>query len=320
MASTAAPPGIAAGLDVARTITKRRGADTRGRAFLALLVAALAVTLAVLVVLLVDMLTTGWDVLSSRLWSFLTTGLNSNPALAGVWQGIKGTLMLGLIVAIVAFPLGISAAIYLEEYAQDTRLTRFIMVNIRNLAGVPSIVYGLLGLAVFVKLLGDDGQGGITGGRTVISGGLTLAILVLPVVIITAQEALRAVPAGIREGSLALGATRWETIRHHVVPAAGPGILTGTVVSLARAAGEAAPLLVVGAVSGVFFAGAQGFWEQVTTGRFTAMPMVIFSWARLPANQGWNALVGAASVVLLALILLMNALAIFLRNRYEQKW
>jgi phosphate transport system permease protein len=316
----AVQPSVAAGVDVARSITRRRGADTKGRAFVALLLAALGLTLAVLVTLIVDMVTTGWDVLSTRPWSFLTTGLNSNPAVAGVWQGIKGTLMLGAIVALVAFPLGIAAAIYLEEYARETRLTRFIVINIRNLAGVPSIVYGLLGLAIFVKLLGDGGRGGLTGGRTVISGGLTLSILVLPVVIITAQEALRAVPAGIREGSLALGATRWETIRHHVVPAAGPGILTGTVVSLARAAGEAAPLLVVGAVSGVFFAGAQGFWEQITTGRFTAMPMVIFSWARLPANQGWNSLVGAAAVVLLALILAMNAVAIVLRNRYEQKW
>lgn len=316
-----AAPAIAPPIDVTvPDLARRRGSDIFGTVFKGVLMLSLAIALLLLAVLVYDMWSEGGSILLERPASFLTTGLKSDPALAGVWQGIKGTLMLGAIVAIVSFPLGISAAIYLEEYASDNWFSRFVGINIRNLAGVPSIVYGLLGLAVFVKALGENGRGGLTGGRTVISGGLTLSLLVLPLVIITAQEALRAVPAGIREGALALGATRWEMVRYHVVPASVPGMLTGTVLSLARAAGEAAPLLVVGAVSGVFFAGAQGFVEQITSGRFTALPMVIFSWARQPATQGWNELVGAASLVLLALIFLMNGVAIYFRNRYEKKW
>lgn len=314
----AAPP-FSIGRAAERSLRRRR-ADVRGEAFRFLLAGATLLALLTLVVLVWEMLREGSGVLSERGGQFLTTGLNSDPAVAGVWQGIKGTLMLSGIVALAAFPLGVAAAIYLEEYAGDSRFARIVNVNIRNLAGVPSIVYGLLGLAVFVKLLGGDGSGGITGGRTVISGGLTLAVLVLPLVIITAQEALRAVPAGIREGALALGATRWETVRHHVFPAAAPGILTGTVLSLARAAGEAAPLLVIGAVTGVFFVGAQGLFEQIFQGRFTALPMVLFSWARLPAGQGWNALAGAAGFILLVMIVVINGVAIFLRNRYERKW
>ncbi|HEX9683324.1 MAG TPA: phosphate ABC transporter permease PstA [Acidimicrobiales bacterium] len=293
----------------------RRGHDVKGRLFHLLVVLSVVLAFVILAALVWDMIAGGESVLTERLWSFLTSGLNSDPELAGVWQGVKGTLQLSIIVVAVAFPLGIGSAIYIEEYASDSRLTRFISVNIRNLAGVPSIVFGLLGLAIFVQALG-----GVTGGRTVIAGGLTLSALVLPIVIITSQEALRAVPSGIRVGALALGATRWETTRHHVLPAALPGILTGNVLALARAAGEAAPLLLVGAVSGVFFVGAQGTLEQILHGRFTAMPMVIFSWARLPAGQGWNVLAAAASLVLLVLIFVMNGFAIWLRNRYEQRW
>lgn len=298
----------------------RRRADLGGAVFRGLLMGAVAASVLVLGALIYEMVSEGDAVLTERLGDFLTTGLKSNPELAGVWQGIKGTVMLSVIVAVVAFPLGIGAAIYLEEYAGDTRFARVVNVNIRNLAGVPSIVYGLLGLAIFVKLLGDDGTGGLTGGRTVVSGGLTLALLVLPIVIITTQEALRAVPGDLREGAFALGATRWEVIRHTVLPAAAPGILTGTVLSLARAAGEAAPLLVVGAVTGVFFSGSQSLAEQVFDGRFTALPMVIFTWARLPAGRGWGPLVGAASVILVSLVILMNGLALYLRNRFERRW
>jgi phosphate transport system permease protein len=293
---------------------RRRRADIRGAVFRGFLITALTLSLVLLVALVWDMWAQGSSTLTTRLGSFLTSGLNTNVAQAGVWQGIKGSLLLGVIVAVVAFPVGVGAAIYLEEYAGDTRFARMVDVNIRNLAGVPSIVYGLLGLAIFVQALG-----GVTGGRTVIAGGLTLSALVLPIVIITTQEALRAVPAGIREGALALGATRWETIRHHVVPDAMPGILTGTVLSLARALGEAAPLLVVGAVTGVFFVGAQGTFEQIFSGRFTALPMVIFNWARQPGPE-WLAITGAASLILVALIVLMNGVAIFFRNRYERKW
>lgn len=301
-------------------IVRGRRADVRGALVTALLLLALLLGLLSLVALTVTLLVDGSRVLSTRGTEFLTSSLNSNPALAGVWQGIRGTITLSIIVAVAAFPLGVGCAVWLENYATDNWFARAVSINIRNLAGVPSIVYGLLGLAVFVKLLGADGRGGLTGGRTVISGGLTLAVLVLPIVIITAQEALRAVPQGIREGAYALGATRWETIRHHLLPNSLPGILTGTVLSLARAAGEAAPLLVVGAVTGVFFVGAQGFFEQILSGRFTAMPMIIFSWARLPAGQGWAANAAAAGFILLIVVIAVNAVAILFRNRYEQKW
>jgi phosphate transport system permease protein len=298
---------------------RRRSSDVSGNVLRSLFLAALVASAVILGVLVYEMLAEGRSVLLNRGWNFVTSSLNTNPELAGVWQGLRGTLQLSLIVAVFAFPIGIGAAVYLEEYSGDTRFARLVNINIRNLAGVPSIVYGLLGLAIFVDFLGNYGRGGITGGRTVISGGLTLAALVLPVVIIASQEALRAVPGGIREGALALGATRWETIRHHVLPAALPGILTGTVLALARAAGEAAPLLVVGAVTGVFFAGAQGVLEQFLSGRFTALPMVIFSWARQPGGE-WSVITGAAAFVLLILIVLVNGLAIFFRNRFEQRW
>jgi phosphate transport system permease protein len=227
---------------------------------------------------------------------------------------MRGTLTMAIIVSLVAFPLGVACAVYLEEYAGKSLLARLTRVNVRNLAGVPSIVYGILGLAVFVKF-----AGGFTGGRTVIAGGLTLSVLVLPIVIITASEALRAVPRSIREGALGVGATQWETIRSHVLPAAAPGILTGTVLSLSRAAGEAAPLLLVGGVTGLLTTGNQGLWEQITQGGFTSMPVAIFSYAR-QTGADFQEVTGAASLVLLVLVVLINAIAILLRNRFEKRW
>lgn len=319
MTAIAPPADLVVG--PADALVKKRGSDVSGRAFTALLWIALIGTLFILAVLLWDMVNRGWPVITTRFWEFLTTGTNPNPEVAGIWQGLVGTFLLCVIVAVVAFPLGVAAGVYLEEYAKESRLTNMIKLSIRNLAGVPSIVFGLLGLSIFVKALSGAGnQGGLTGGRTIVSGGLTLAALVLPIVIITTQEALRAVPAGIREGSLALGATDWETIRHHTVPAAASGILTGTVLSLARAAGEAAPLILVGASTGFFSTGNLGPVEQLREGAFTAMPVLIYTWSRLPASQGWPALVGAASIVLIAMVFLMNGIAIYLRNRYEQKW
>jgi phosphate transport system permease protein len=179
---------------------------------------------------------------------------------------------------------------------------------------VPSIVYGLLGLAIFVKAL--DGING--NGRTVIAGGLALSALVLPIVIITASEALRAVPRAIREGALGVGATQWETIRSHVLPSAAPGILTGTMLSLARAAGEAAPVLLVGAITGLLRTGNQGVIDQLS-GPFTAMPVVIFAYARQPGDD-FREITAAASIVLLVLVLAINGFAIWLRNRYDRKW
>jgi phosphate transport system permease protein len=305
--------GAAAARSVTTGLTKK-GIDVRGKVIEGALVVSLGLALLILAVLIIDLLRRSWPIWSDRPGEFLTTGLNSsNAAQAGVWSGIKGTIILAVIVAVVSFPLGIACAVYLEEYAGKSRFARWTRVNVRNLAGVPSIVYGLLGLAIFVNALGD-----ITGGRTIFAGGLALSALVLPIVIITASEALRAVPRPIREGAFGVGATHWETVRHHVLPAATPGILTGTVLSLARAAGEAAPILLVGAATGLLRTGDQNFWEQLS-GPFTAMPVVIFSYAR-QAGDDFREITAAASLVLLALVLIMNTFAIWLRNRYDRKW
>jgi phosphate transport system permease protein len=231
-----------------------------------------------------------------------------------VSQGISGSLLLVAFVVVIAFPLGIGAAIYLEEYAPDTRFNRFINVNVRNLAGVPSVVYGLLGLVLFVKLFAS-----VTGGRSVMSAGITLAILVLPIVIITSAEALRAVPNSIREAGYGVGATKWEVTRSHVLPSAAPGILTGTVLSLSRAIGETAPLLMVGAVSGFFAVSADGLIDRLQS-QFTALPVIVYNWSRLPDPGFREDLVPAAIVILLVLTLSANAIAILLRNRYDRKW
>jgi len=298
----------------ARSMTEgltKRGSDVRGRIVEAVLVAALAMTLLILFVLIVDLLQRSWPVWTERGGDFLGAGLNSSSAAsAGVWSGIKGTLILGGIVTVVSFPLGIACAVYLEEYAGRSRFARWTQINVRNLAGVPSIVYGLLGLGVFVNTLGI--------GRNVLAAGLALSALVLPIVIITASEALRAVPRPIREGAFGVGATQWETVRSHVLPSAAPGILTGTVLSLARAAGEAAPILLVGATTGLLRTGDKGFIDQLG-GAFTAMPVVIFSYARQTGEQ-FRELTAAASLVLLVLVLAMNTFAIWLRNRYDRKW
>jgi phosphate transport system permease protein len=277
----------------------------------------------VLVVLISTQVTQGWSVLSSRLGGFLGGTLRSQPddPFIGVFQGLRGTFWIGLHVALVAFPVGIGAAIYLEEYADPgSRLARFIELNIRNLAGVPSVVYGILGFAVFVKLFnGFSSNTALTNGRTVVAAGLTLSVLVLPIVIITAAEAIRAVPGSLREAGYGVGATKWEVVRHHVLPYAAPGILTGTVLALARALGEAAPLILVGAVSGRLASRAGLLDLGPATGeRFTAMPTVITTWAGRP-QQEFRTLTAAAIVVLLVVVLLANAAAILLRNRFDKK-
>ena len=244
---------------------------------------------------------------------FLTSGNSGDSTTAGMWQAIYGSFFIALFVALVAFPLGIAAAVYIEEYAVDSWFTSLISVNIRNLAGVPSIVYGLLGLSVFVKTLE-----GFTGGRSIIAGGLTLAILVLPIVIITAAEALRAVPASIREAGFGVGAARWEVVRGHVLPYAAPGILTGTVLALARALGEAAPLILVGASVG-FFDTAEGTGTlDRLQGTFTALPNLTYGWARQPGSD-WQGNTAAAILVMLVVIFAFNAVAILLRNHYDRK-
>lgn len=279
----------------------------------------LLMSLLVLVTLLADTLVTAMPVLSTRGWDFVSAELSSNPETAGVGTSILGSLALTGIVALFAFPAGIGTAIYLEEYAKDGWFTRFIRTNIRNLAGVPSIVYGILGFSVFAVILTTIGLGGPGNGKNVLAGGITLAALVLPITIITTSEALSAVPNSIREAGFGVGATRWEVIRHHVLPSAIPGVLTGTVLALARAFGETAPLLLVGAATGFFTLGEGASFLDKLVGKYGALPVTIFSWSRQP-GEDFRQLAAAAIVVLLVVILLANATAIILRNRYERKW
>lgn len=299
--------------EAVRRALRGKRTDLGGLVFQAALLLSLLLALAVLVTLIADVLGTALKVFADRGTTFLTDNLSSLPERAGVGQGIVGSLWLMGFVAVIAFPLGIAAAIYLEEYATDNRFTRFLTASIRNLAGVPSVVYGLLGLAIFVQVLG-----GVTGGRSLMSGGLTMAILVLPIVIITSAEAVRAVPLGIREAGFGVGATRWEVIRSHVLPYAAPGVLTGTILALGRALGEAAPLLLIGGAPTFFATGSRGFVETIQ-GEYTALPAIIFTWSR-KSLRAFGDSTAAAIVVLLAVLLLINATAILLRNRYERKW
>lgn len=238
---------------------------------------------------------------------FFTNYASSFPQNAGIRAALLGTIWVMGVCAAFIIPVGVASAVYLEEYADHERwYNRFIEVNIQNLAAVPSVIYGILGLAFLVR-------GPIGMGRVVLSGGLTLALLVLPVVIIAAREAIRAVPPSIREGSMALGATQWQTIWKQVLPAAIPGIATGVILAISRAIGEAAPLILVGAP--IFIA----FDPSGLNSAFTVLPVQAFNWISQPQSE-FKDLAAAAILVLLALLLMMNALAIWLRNRYEQKW
>jgi phosphate transport system permease protein len=282
--------------------------------FQALLLLSLLTALGVLVTLLVDVFGRGAGVIADRGADFIAAPTSSNPDIAGIGQGIVGSLLIVVFVVLFAFPIGIGAAIYLEEYAGDTRLTRVLNAAVRNLAGVPAIVYGLLGLAVFVLALE-----GLTGGRSVIAGGLTMAVLVMPIVVITTAEALRAVPASIREAGYGVGATKWEVVRHHVLPYAAPGMLTGSILTLSRAFGETAPLILAGGVLGGFATRpGLGPIEQLH-GPYTALPLIVFNWSRQPSDV-FRELSAAAIIVLLGIILLLNAAAIIMRNRFERRW
>ncbi len=300
---------------------KGRRIDTRGLLFRTLLQAAMMLILVLLAVLLITVFADGWSQFGRRLGDFLSGTLRSrsDDAGLGVHQGIYGSLWIAVIVALLAFPIGIAAALYLEEYAPRNRLTAFIEVNIRNLAGVPSVVYGLLGLAILVN--GDVfGLDRLTGGRSTLSAGITMAVLVLPIVIITSGEAFRAVPNALREGAYGVGATRSEMIRSQVLPYAAPGILTGTLLSIARAVGEAAPLILVGAVTGRLGDNPALLDVSALDDRFTALPMVIATWTQQSGRDGGFAAAAAgAIVVLLVLVLLMNSAALGLRNRFEKK-
>jgi phosphate transport system permease protein len=280
-------------------------ADRRkGLAFRALLFVSLGVGLLALVTLIVQVLVEGAPRLGQDLLFHFPS---SDPEIAGAQSAIVGTLWLMGIVAATCLPLGIGAALYLEEYANKERwYNRLIEINIQNLAAVPSIVYGILGLAFFVRGFADLGQ-------AVLAGGLTLSLLVLPVVIIAAREAIRSVPDSIRQGSMALGATKWQTIRRQILPASIPGIATGSILALSRAIGEAAPLVLLGALTFITF-NPEGLGSA-----FTALPIQIFNWISRPQEE-FKVLAAAAIVVLLAILLAMNATAIWLRNRYQRQW
>jgi phosphate transport system permease protein len=316
MATRTIAPTSAAREQVRRELRGRRS-DVGGTVFRLGLLLTLVFALAVLMVLLVDVARTAVPTISDRSEQIFRSGYSSLPANAGIKTGLIGSLYLMVFVVVIAFPLGIGAAIYMEEYARDTRLTRFINTNIRNLAGVPAIVYGILGLAVFVELLGAFVGPGSVEGKSLLAGGLTISLMVLPIVIITTQEALRAVPNSIREAGFGVGATRWEVIRSHVLPYAAPGVLTGSVLSMARALGETAPLIMVGAVTG-FLATEGGFLDALQQ-RFTALPTLIFAYVKKP-QADFQDLAAAAILTLIAMIFFVNLTAIFLRNRYERKW
>ena len=283
------------------------GRRTKDLVFQIALWGCLVVAIALLIVLLGDTVADGAGSLD---WHFITSFTSISADKAGIQAALWGTIWLMGVCAFFIVPVGIATAIYLEEYADETRWwNKLIELNIQNLAAVPSIVYGILGLAFLVR-------GPIGMGQVVLAGGLTLGLLVLPMVIIAGREALRAVPPSIREGSMALGATQWQTIWRQVLPAAVPGIATGVILALSRAIGETAPLIVVGAATVITF-NPTGLDSQ-----FTAMPIQIFEWISRASNDinNYKPLAAAGILLLIILLLAMNSVAIWLRKRYEQKW
>ena len=268
--------------------------------FQVLSMGALAVALAALATLVYDIMSDGAGRVS---WTFLNSFPSRNAEQAGVYHALMGSIWVIGLTAAMALPIGVAAAIYLEEYGGRSRVARFIELNIANLAAVPSIIYGLLGLGLFVRLMGM--------GQSVLAGSATLALLALPVVIMSTREALRTVPSSIREGSYALGATKWQTIWHQVLPVAFPGILTGLILALSRAIGETAPLIIAGAVTFATFA-PDSIWSP-----FTVLPIQIFNWVSRP-QAGFQENAAAGIIVLLGLLLAMNAVAIVLRDRYQR--
>jgi phosphate transport system permease protein len=270
--------------------------------FLVLAWFALLLTISVLLAILGKLFADG---LTRINWQFLTSFPSRRPEEAGIFSAWVGTIYVMFLTAAIALPLGIGAAIYLEEFASRNWFTRLIELNINNLAGIPAIIYGLLGLQVFVRWFRM--------GESVLAGACTLAIMSLPVIIVASREALRAVPVSIREAALALGATRWQTVRDHVLPLAIPGILTGTILALSRAIGEAAPLVTIGALTFV------AFLPKSPLDPFTVLPIQAYNWVSRPQPE-FHRNAAAALIVLLALLLFMNSIAIYLRNRYQQRW
>ena len=272
------------------------------RLFKTVMVFSMLVAFGMLAILLVDTILTGWPELDRQLFSDLPSTV---PEEAGARPAILATLYLGLVVLLLSVPIGVLTAIYLEEYANRERWwNRLIEVNIQNLAAVPSIVYGILGLAFIVR--------GVGIGRVVFAGGLILTLVVLPTVVVASREAIRAVPDSIRQGAFALGATKWQVVWRQVLPAAIPGMATGSILALSRALGETAPLIMVGAIVYVPF-------DPTLFGQYTALPVQIYNWTKQP-DPTFQTLAAAGAIVLLVMVLGMNAVAIFLRNRYRKRW
>ena len=279
-----------------------RRRDVKGQVFQGALLLSLVVAFVTLGALLVDVFKKGAGHVT---WKLFSSPPSITPEIAGARPAILATLYIAALLLLFTVPIGVGTAIYLEEYANKERwYNRLLEINIANLAAVPSIVYGILGLAFLVRGLGL--------GRVVLAGAMILTLLVLPTVIIAAREAIRSVPGSIRQGAYALGATKWQVVWRQVLPAALPGIATGSILALSRAIGETAPLIMIGAVTYIAF-------DPTLLGPFTALPIQIYSWTRLPDAE-FRLLAAAAIIVLLAILLTMNALAIFLRNRYQKRW
>lgn len=272
------------------------------RTFILLAIFCLSIAILTLVMLIVDVILDGVPVLS---WKFLTSYPSRKPAEAGIFSAIIGSLYVVAIMVLFIVPIGIGAAIYLEEYAGEGFFSTLIEVNIANLAGVPSIIYGLLGLEIFVRFFRL--------GRSVLAGALTLGLLVLPIVIMATREALRLVPESIKEASYSLGASKWQTIRHQALPIALPGILTGVILSISRAIGETAPLITIGALTYI------AFLPKTPLYPFTVLPIQIFNWISRPQKAFHNN-AAAAIIILLFITLLLNSIAIILRNYYKRKY
>jgi len=268
--------------------------------FQALAITCILFGLSVLLSLCASMIIDGHERLS---WSFFTSYPSRRAEQAGILAALGGSIGLMMLTACFSLPLGVGAAVYLEEYAKPSRFTRLIELNIANLAGVPSVIYGLLGLQLFARIAGFD--------RSLLTGALTLTLLILPVIIMSTREALRAIPRALREGALALGATRWETIWHQVLPLALPGIMTGCILAFSRAIGEAAPLITIGALTFI------PFLPDSIFSAFTALPIQAFNWVSRP-QEAFHANAAAAIVVLLAFLLTLNAIAIYLRIRFQR--
>ncbi|MCM3730702.1 phosphate ABC transporter permease PstA [Fictibacillus nanhaiensis] len=291
------------GLINKESVKKKMGSRVAANGFAKFLfILATSFSLIVLGVLIYRILVEGLPYLSL---DFITNFASRMPERAGIWAALVGTIWIMAVTAPVSFILGVGTAIYLEEYAKKNAFTKFVQVNIANLAGVPSIVFGLLGLTIFVRLAGL--------GSSVLAGGLTMSLLILPVIVVASQEAIRTVPREIREASFGMGATKWQTIRRIVFPAALPGILTGTILALSRAVGETAPLLVLGALAYVAFV------PENLLSQFTVLPIQLYNWTSRP-QEDFHMLAASGIIILLIILLIMNSIAVYIRNKFHKRF